>query len=1734
MHKRNPTRDRIPKRPRQPRARQQSTSLAGLLPIPEQLLPGLSQGLAPTQIQPPTHPKNRNVSVIKRKKSSECASALKHNDELDRIRSNVLIPNPPMEDLRGSGMPITPIQNFGSSHSLNPSIGMNPNMGNPLVPPPLDFMMNQHIGTGTSLGNHMANPFDNGLPKPPHGTMPNPLFPFQIANTPQILQYANTVQDFMDDKGPLFPPKNIETGKKRFLFSKHVKMGTNGFLNLPGLNRLKGRIKRLSHVLDSTTKALAKVRFALPSIFRMRYKYTLKPFEDAFLSNVELVYRFILFIHLIKGFRESVPFDLSKDSDFDENKEPTLRDKTILSFCNDSTDCSLVDVGANNGCNFNNRWVILKWNTAPSITYLKYFLDHFDYGKGGSKRLVFIRMINVDIIAENIELIKELSRSDEGIEEQFLQMLCYYCIVCNDESYITFISSILPSLSRSQSVCFYENIANLLDKTKCNLQTRYLECFIERILPICLSHDSEHWRHVIRGVVNILNPLRLGTRKKYTACAVTLLRSLKSYCENFVKCELTTCVVFHACLKYILQSSDDSCILIRGEAADLAIQIWLNEDGKRHVLGSLGYDSVRILGAISGIQSVKLNIWSDLLKNYTTFSISRNSDLFCMRNENLLFIILSNSEDIFSVLQFLEYKEASRICEILNTTKLNYHALFWFMNKYLRATKTSLALEKISTIIRFAFLCFPAFIRLHYEGLKGVDSSYSMNKFLNGTTVLGPFVNWMLTMATNTGNVGACLEIANIKISIFIDWLFYCHKFNSILLKHTNRSGLVKVTMSTSSNANFLLNCYLNSRPIIQNLVRSLNLPFVATIVEEQNSSGTEDATMSTFTDILGVILDSTRHFKKSGCARIDKDNGFSIVEKYDGEETRRLWALLQADNPLTILAASELLVFSFNSNVEFGRLLIDYLLHSIWNYCPDKVAVLSLGVISSIVACSLLVLILNKSRVNTLQSLIKELKRTILGKLCLIYNIGLEYLHIKIMRIPFEYVNDFKSISASTSFEVLTLSQELHGTSYAKVCSITDKKDQFCYENLLKYVIFQSFSLTLEFYMNFEYFMINGPANGTFIGKAPIPSFITNDIDNEPEEHKIIRLILELSYPSSESSVERLLHHLNTKLDDSVFPNYILQCSDREYDAENINPAETDSERAKKLDTKSDDELTIINSIRCSFRSPQRPGEDLDTCSQYMIGFTMDVIATLLTLCTLDNCAHNYCNTRRDSLFSLAYLDSNLLIDTLSNVFAQVSMENDKFCWELLYYIVSTSAAFENHKYGCKGTLSQALERFCKYRGLGNENACDGTFLFKKANIMTKVFLSSLSRISEMKRQPINDLLNAILERCIERSIDYENANGEAQLGNFSSSVEKLMPIRLVLEIIIHSNILWPHFRAFPSILMTLLKVSPVSTLASFLSSFSFLHTSNCYYLLGSSKNSHFNPFKHMENLSTAGDVENSDRANKDLEEYVRYILLKNTDVCAMNFRRYFISWQLLIRMYELEYCTKKMHMILRTDRGFLKNFTTGIISFDQLDDMEYLSGDSLHSTSNYEQIMDEDCCICYIGSSNTRSNFMIFSEGYTFSTPYDIFSSTNLHILSRILLDIVNMKNTRLTQVAIFSLFPVFIASAPTEPVLHHVLLSFNYLDLDRNSKAAILFMKYILLTVILNWFYRYSITFYYFTSTSFIDGKHKLVLDTDFVSRYVDRYCGDGSAVEFSFNYTTSKIPLEFVQTFLHIFN
>ncbi|KAK2195957.1 hypothetical protein BdWA1_002555 [Babesia duncani] len=1364
--------------------------------------------------------------------------------------------------------------------------------------------------------------------------------------------------------------------------------------------KLNKRLEGLSNNLHVINRAMKRVKIAIPSIFRTRLGYALTKTEVEVLDIVHEIYTQLLLLHLQKGFNETFPINLKNDG----TKEWT-RGHLANFYANDGiaivrSEPLLSALGSSS----KTEWAPICWNNvATDISYIKFPKDLNDIDMD----LIIVQCIDTGVIVSNLDyLMVACALSKRSI----LLALGYFCLICDDDSYLDFVSSVVPLLDSAILSNMFILIAEILDPQVCKVKKAYVERVTERILPICLScNDSNAWKGIITSLMKSVNPLLCGANQSDTRFAITIMRTLKSYSNSFTKCQVTSVAVFNRCLALILQSGDDSRILLRGDATDLSMQVWLNDNGRSAILNSMGYDIVRILGCTCGITSIKLNIFSYLLQTESGTHL------------NLLCECLSRNDTFETLRSMLTNDEAEFIMQILHPTRnIDNSSIYmqWYCTRFLKSTNQTVALENMTNLVRFIIFCYAK--NLFLFGINGVSSCIG-NGTCDKESVLGSLMLWIFKVATRDSVGSGCLEMANLKIAVVFDWLFYGYEFNSGLISRIDKFQTLVHNLDDSREvvADPCAYTHLMIKHFIQPIFRSM---------------------------VWGQKKESSVLKAHDQDSHMDSDFIVGVV-----------------------FGQAEILNYFITNDIEMGRMICDYMINAVWFY-HDNVSIVALDVIAAIFTCTLASLLFKRVATSNINALVKELRSCVLGKLYQVFGLNMSGASISVAQVPF--ISNGALNFSNATITNLDPSKGFKSTNgYRKIVSIEHFQHPPQMDDMCIFILSQSYALILEFYMNADIFtrLIRG-ADLTFVfeyqeftkiyrKECPIIGYKGLAFKNTH-----LDAIAELIFNTS--SVDAIYNMFQTYITDSV-SNYlcILDCES----TGNVK-----------------DIRGIISNLEAKFYNPLDPSRD----EKYRIATSIDSIASymflllnnhLITTLIIDEQVREY-----------EYENLPIPLDAFTywvHLFVELYLKGCNICWELLYYIATSTLACQ-YSPGEK-TLEESTSKSspCSKENNGSNVAT------MKIHIMTSIFFNTVYGVAKEQNVSFNEVVGQILKRALSNALEYQ--------GDFKDSVQRLMPIRLVLEILIHNDSLWKHFQSYTAVLVMLLKTSPVLSIQTFISSFPNIgFESGTDYILGPALHSDFNYFKPL----------------KDGKEDIDIDTLSDLLFSILDDRQIFITWQLVIRMYEMEFGASfaKVQSVLENSRKFLNCTSVPLVNI-HFSNLEYVTTDTIsHLLSNGTRD-DEPSCLFFVGSSRTRSNFLTFSEGYNLP---EYFASDNLHVLTALVLKTVTLQNIGWAQVSLFSTFCIFVHSVPTEAAFEDMVLCCQHLYNYQNSKEtesvpALEFLRNMGVVVLLNWFYKCGNLYF----EKFGDRPWWPILLNDLVSRY-----GNEKAICFSFNNCQVKIPIE----------
>lgn len=650
-------------------------------------------------------------------------------------------------------------------------------------------------------------------------------------------------------------------------------------------NRITAMAKAMLHSYTQLKNVIRRIRIAIPSIFRIRNNFKLRPDEEQMMALVEEVYRYLLVAHLQKAHKLRPPLDLQKGG------AETLRVKdSLIDFVGSKENLSVVNALEmqaaleNQPLHYNKKWFAVRWGNSTdgniadppvgaSLYYIKSFSSGTSTASDSINYSVVLKAITVEMFEQHMDLINMMCNTEPAYKQAMLRCMGYYALCCDDDPFITLASSVLPALDISIQVDFYVEIAQLLDASRYRIADMYMERYFERILPMCLAiPDAAAWAPTIKLLMKTIEPLRLGVKTSNTA--VSLLRTLKSWCNIFIRCEETCVKVFNKCIQLVLQAGDDSRIVIRGAATDLAVQIWLNAQGKAAVLKRIGYDTIRTLGCISGVQAIKYNIWSDLLSN-EEYGNEQSGKAIPLPD---LMLCRMDTQDTVS--QYLHHEENVFITNMLRADpNLLRHLMNWYLLRYCKITKTLLALEKIASVIRFVLMTYP---RIAREAPQHAASNIAI------------LCCWMLNIATNCSVGSGCLELANVKMALFVDWLVFNYHYNYRIIRlciGTDATTPCEAVLRTIGGqrkvfVKELAKCiYIMRQPDIENELHSRRISVLLGTTEVMNF--VYSTAVDTFRRLLDYLLNAILHYHyEVGVVAVDVISAIFIVSVLEINKT--------------------------------------------------------------------------------------------------------------------------------------------------------------------------------------------------------------------------------------------------------------------------------------------------------------------------------------------------------------------------------------------------------------------------------------------------------------------------------------------------------------------------------------------------------------------------------------------------------------------------------------------------------------------------------------------------------------------------------------------------------------------------------------------------------------------------------------------------------------------------------
>ncbi|GBE59561.1 hypothetical protein, conserved [Babesia ovata] len=1416
------------------------------------------------------------------------------------------------------------------------------------------------------------------------------------------------------------------------------------------------RMDIIIRALSKLHDAISRIKITMPSIFRIRNNFRLRAAEEEMIGSVEEVYRYLLITHLAKTHKLQPPYNFQKSAESKlQAKEPLLKfvgAKSNLAVINLEELCSVI---SNQQLQYNPTWSVLRWdegaeakNANPATSNRPYYVRALHTrGKefmDGGRYAVLLRAINVHMFEEHIDVVHLLCNMGPTAREAILRAVGYYALSCDDDAFLT-LASIIPTMGSEAQIQFYRQIAQLVDPRTYRMATMYVERYFERILPMCLAiSDKRAWAPTITLLMKSVDPLRLGVKSSNTA--VTLLRTLKSWCNVFARCEDTCVQVFNKCIQLVLQAGDDSRIVIRGAAADLAVQIWLNAKGKAAVLKQIGYDTVRTLGCISGVQAIKFNIWSDLLTLETFEDHTKTVRV------QPLDLILARMDQYDVVAQSLYHEEAAFVISILTAepSVLSY-LMNWYLLRYFKITKTVFALEKIASVIRFAIVAYPRIAKRTLQ-----HTSYNV----------GTFCCWMLNIATNCSVGSGCLELANIKMALFVDWLFFNYQYNA---------RIIRLCFGAEGTAQ--CDQVLNNMPYCRRL----------------------------FVKELSKCVFITRRTDNS-----DEDENVAKVN--------------------VLLGTNEVLTFTYNTAVDIFRRLVDYLLNAVLHY-HSEVGVVAVNAISAIFMVSVLEI---PGTQHTLGTLLRALKNTVLGRMCSVVDISLEALTV--------YIAHAGDSDKTHALELKAALQPLHN-NYTMVVGMEEKHRSACYDETLKMLMLQCYGMVLEYFINVDGF--NAIYHGNhltvdtlranqeleLLEQTQCPKLYTNititntdtatdgneagaesdssvrgDAVSDISDGALSDSISDISSDNDGTAVsdtadtsgandqgdggvqtthqpdgttkseETALEHVENSPDVlSISSTELREWVQLFVHGSMDNPAKDFSADPLYMYLKSslvnngepDYSVMLIKArdSSCTFQFVERHGDTTGNSKDHAVANVVDVVATYLLetalQCLLDDAS------------SGASFDSILFKEWVVHIFnafvrlcvAVFMAGHVSIVWELLYYIAAVSTATQV-------TEEEVGIDEAKVQSKASKSHLP-TPARRKILIVATLLFNTIDSVTQLKSITKDSVMKQTLEHVIKTVVGREGTD-------MATVVQNLMPIRFTLETVFKSR--FNHFGKLPSIMGMILRVAPVTAIDA---------------LIGANSANMFNVFKE------------SQLKGSDVGTYVRALLAAGHP-SPLQRRHSFVAWQMVCRMYEMAFSTSKMRQTLKQQRNFLKATSKQSMPRN-MGKLPYITEADVG-----EKNANKDVVLCYLGvSGNKRVNFISFQRGYTFAK--DLFVNERAELISHAVRDAFNNADIALMEIAVFSAFPIFVHSVPTQGVIRDVTQSLAATWPKKRiiKSPQMQFICDMLLALITHWLARYPHLLAAFD--------HSLPNIGEALDQLAVKY-STGRSMQFTFNGTTLKVQLE----------
>ncbi|GFE52801.1 SF3A3 splicing factor subunit 3, putative [Babesia ovis] len=1212
--------------------------------------------------------------------------------------------------------------------------------------------------------------------------------------------------------------------------------------------KVHAKLDIMVHMLSRIEKAMDSIRIAIPSIFRVRNNFKLRREEEKMIATVDEVFRYLLLVHLSSYHKLYPPFEIQKAADtMLRGKEP------LIQFVGSKGNIAVVDIPglhsvvSRQPLNYNPEWFVVRWedpygessgvsgvNKRPFYvrSFVKPMVD-------GRKRAVFLKSINVSMFEEHMDMVTLMCKKSSASRDAMLRAIGYYAICCEDDPFINLATSILPEMEAEIQVQFYRQIAELLDTTKYRLGSIYLERYYERILPMCLAvQDPAAWSPTIKMLMNSVDSLRLGS--KNSSSATTLLRTLKSWCNVFVRCEETCLDVFNKCIQLVLQAGDDSRIVVRGAAADLAVQIWLNAKGKEAVVKKIGYETIRILGCISGVQSIKFNIWSDLL------SPESSGDDNAVEGPPQLERLLSRVGHYDAVVQSLPSEEAGFVSSMLTAEpSILGNLMNWYLLRYCKITKTVLALEKIATVIRFALMAYPRLAKTSATQINGN---------------VGTFCCWMLNIAVGCSVGSGCLELANVKMALFVDWLFFNYQYNARIIR------LCLGPQATSQCDLVLQNMHICRRLFVKEIAKCIYTIKRPDIPDDNEHLckinvlfGTNAVLMfayntavDTFKRLVDYMLNAIIHYHSEvGVVAIDTISAIFVVSVMELKTTEHTLLTLQRALRSTML----------------GRMcsVLDISLEGIIVH------------IAHVDDMETQYMLQPKSALEPIQERYTMVTSIADKRRNMCYDETLKMLLLQCYGMILEYVINYECLNAI-----------YHGNH------LTSDTLQANHEiQLLEHM------QCPKLYTNI-----------TIVNSEIDPNLLEDDLEDTTEMEKISDIASDISDSESGNSLSDISSDEcgpettppAYPQDDAIEEGQILvepgQHKDTTVDVEmtderlNISPAELRQLVQDFVHTSMDNCLKdssqdlLYSYLKLSMIAEGPPDyklvvdhkEDLsialkwahpnsvvtDEAKTYRAANAIDVVVSYL-LETALQCL-------QDDASKGASVDSILFkewVVHIFNVFVRLFISlylagNMAIVWELIYYIAAVSIV---------------IEQKASHKQMGTDVS---VVLRKKRLIATTLLSNTIDALTQIQSIDQDAVISKVLSHVIRRTLTQTNTE-------MATMINRLMPIRYTLEILFKNC--FEHLGKLPSIVGIMVQITPVAALN---------------VLIPVEKESHFNVFKEpwLMQGKTAG--------------YIKALLSGTGN--PLRIRQFFILWQIICRMYEMAFGTQNMRPTLKQNRSFLK----------------------------------------------------------------------------------------------------------------------------------------------------------------------------------------------------------------------